>query len=46
MRLTSPSLSRSLLLASALCAAGPAVAAAGEPPVPLLWKVSDADNSV
>jgi hypothetical protein len=46
MRLTPPSLSRPLLLAFALFAAGPAGAAAGEPPVPLLWKVSDADNSV
>lgn len=50
MRLTSLPLSRSLLFAFALCAAGPAGCAAGpaagEPPVPLLWKVSDADNSV
>ncbi|MGH8025210.1 MAG: TraB/GumN family protein, partial [Pseudoxanthomonas sp.] len=27
-------------------AKSPAAAAAGSPPVPLLWKVSDADNSV
>jgi hypothetical protein len=47
-------LSRSLLLTCALCGAGAVGAAApvaapmpvSAPPVPLLWKVSDADNSV
>jgi uncharacterized protein YbaP (TraB family) len=50
MRLSMPLLST--LLAAALLAATPAPAAPAEPglqpapPVPLLWKVSDADNSV